>query len=78
MIELVVFVLMAAAALAGALTLVLAKNPVYSALGMLATPLAGLIGAALTLLLLIALSGSMARPAIKVPPQKKAVRHNLI
>lgn len=37
MIELVVFVLMAAAALAGALTLVLAKNPVYSALGMLGT-----------------------------------------
>ncbi len=36
----------------------------FPALGMLATPLAGMIGAALTLLLLIALSGSMARPAI--------------
>lgn len=37
MTELVIFVLMGIAALAGALTLILAKNPVYSALGMLGT-----------------------------------------
>ncbi len=37
MVEAVLFVLMAAAALAGALTVVLARNPVYSAMGLLAT-----------------------------------------
>ena len=36
----------------------------FASLGILATPLAGLIGAALTLSILMALSGSMARPAI--------------
>jgi len=36
----------------------------FAGLGALATPLAGLIGAALTLFILSALSGSMARPAI--------------
>lgn len=36
----------------------------FPGLGVLATPLAGLIGAALTLFILIGLSGSMARPAI--------------
>ncbi len=35
-----------------------------SSLGALATPVAGLIGAAITLFLLMGLSGSMARPAI--------------
>lgn len=37
MTEVVIFVLMGAGALGGALTLVLARNPVYSALGMLGT-----------------------------------------
>lgn len=37
MSELIIFILMGAGALAGALTLILAKNPVYSALGMLGT-----------------------------------------
>jgi iron complex transport system permease protein len=36
----------------------------FSGLGALATPIAGLIGAALTLFILMGLSGSMARPAI--------------
>lgn len=36
----------------------------FSGLGALATPFAGLIGAALTLFILMGLSGSMARPAI--------------
>ena len=36
----------------------------FSSLGPLATPIAGLIGAALTLFILMGLSGSMARPAI--------------
>ena len=36
----------------------------FSGLGPLATPIAGLIGAALTLFILMGLSGSMARPAI--------------
>ena len=36
----------------------------FSALGPLATPIAGLIGAAVTLFILMGLSGSMARPAI--------------
>jgi iron complex transport system permease protein len=36
----------------------------FSGLGALATPVAGLIGAALTLFILMGLSGSMARPAI--------------
>lgn len=36
----------------------------FPALGVLATPLAGLIGAALTLFILMGLSGSIARPAI--------------
>jgi iron complex transport system permease protein len=36
----------------------------FSGLGALATPLAGLIGAAITLFVLMGLSGSMARPAI--------------
>ena len=35
----------------------------FAALGVLATPLAGLIGAAVTLFILLGLSGSMARPA---------------
>jgi NADH-quinone oxidoreductase subunit J len=39
-VEVFVFVLMAAAALAGALTVVLAKNPVYAAMGLLGTMLA--------------------------------------
>lgn len=39
-VETVIFVLMGAAALAGALTVVLAKNPVYSAMGLLGTLLA--------------------------------------
>ena len=37
MVETVLFVLMAAAALAGAVTVVLARNPVHSAMGLLAT-----------------------------------------
>ncbi|MGQ0848893.1 MAG: NADH-quinone oxidoreductase subunit J family protein [Actinomycetota bacterium] len=37
MVELVVFVLMAIATLFGAVTVVMARNPVYSALGLLAT-----------------------------------------
>lgn len=37
MVEAVIFVLMALAAIAGALTVVLARNPVHSALGLLAT-----------------------------------------
>ena len=37
MVELVVFVLMAAAALLGSLTVVKARNPVYAAMGLLAT-----------------------------------------
>jgi NADH-quinone oxidoreductase subunit J len=37
MAEAVIFVLMAVAALAGALTVVIARNPVYSAIGLLAT-----------------------------------------
>lgn len=37
MSELIIFVLMGIGAVAGALTLILAKNPVYSALGMLGT-----------------------------------------
>ncbi len=36
----------------------------FEALGVLATPLAGLIGAAVTLFILTGLSGSMARPAV--------------
>lgn len=36
----------------------------FSGLGALATPIAGLVGAALTLFILMGLSGSMARPAI--------------
>lgn len=36
----------------------------FAGLGMLATPLAGLVGAALTLFILMGLSGSVARPAI--------------
>lgn len=36
----------------------------FAGLGVLATPFAGLIGAAVTLFILMALSGSMARPAI--------------
>ncbi|MFO7547599.1 MAG: NADH-quinone oxidoreductase subunit J [Acidimicrobiia bacterium] len=39
-VEVFVFVLMAAAALAGALAVVLAKNPVYAAMGLLGTMLA--------------------------------------
>lgn len=37
MVEAVLFVLMAAAALAGAVTVVVARNPVYSAVGLLGT-----------------------------------------
>lgn len=37
MVELVVFVLMGAAALAGGITVIRARNPVYSAMGLLAT-----------------------------------------
>lgn len=37
MIEVVVFVLMALGAIAGAMTVVLARNPVYSAMGLLGT-----------------------------------------
>ena len=37
MVETVMFVLMAAGAIAGALSVVLAKNPVYAALGLLGT-----------------------------------------
>ncbi len=37
MIDVIVFALMAVAAIAGALTLILARNPVYAALGMLGT-----------------------------------------
>ncbi len=37
MVEAVLFVLMGAGAIAGALTVVLARNPVYSAMGLLAT-----------------------------------------
>ncbi len=37
MVEMVIFVLMGAAAIAGALAVVLAKNPVYAALGLLGT-----------------------------------------
>ncbi len=37
MIELVVFVVMGSAAIAGALTVIFAKNPVYGALGLLGT-----------------------------------------
>ena len=37
MVEAVLFVLMAVAALAGAITVVVAKNPIYSAIGLLGT-----------------------------------------
>ncbi|HKX74620.1 MAG TPA: NADH-quinone oxidoreductase subunit J [Acidimicrobiia bacterium] len=40
MIELIIFVLMAAGALAGAIAVVRARNPVYAAMGLLATLLA--------------------------------------
>ena len=41
MVEAVLFVLMAVAALAGAVTVVVAKNPIYSAIGLLGTLAAG-------------------------------------
>jgi NADH-quinone oxidoreductase subunit J len=37
MVELIVFALMAAASLAGGVTVIKARNPVYSAMGLLAT-----------------------------------------